>query len=80
MKLDPELLTLIGNGSIALIVFVMWYLSFKQLNRQQEKISKQNQENIQRMFVMIEQDIKYKEALTGILTRLETKIDVSLNN
>ena len=80
MKLEPELLNLIGNGSIALIVFVMWYISFKQLSRQQEKNAKQEQENIQRMFTMLDQDIKYKEVLTSLLSRLETKIDLALRN
>jgi len=66
MKLEPELLNLIGNGSIALIVFVMWYISIKQFSRQQEKNTRQEQENVKQMFVMLEQDIKYKEVLTAL--------------
>lgn len=80
MKLEPELLNLIGNGSIALIVFVMWYISIKQFARQQEKNARQEQENTKQMFVMLEQDIKYKEVLTALLSRMETKIDLALRN
>jgi uncharacterized protein YneF (UPF0154 family) len=80
MKLEPELLNLIGNGSIALIVFVMWYISIKQFSRQQEKNTRQEQENVKQMFVMLEQDIKYKEVLTALLSRMETKIDIALRN
>lgn len=80
MKLDPEILNLIGNGSIAVIVFVMWYLSFKQFNRQQEKVTKTNDENVKRMFYLMEQDIKYKEVLNAILSRVEIKLDVHLQD
>ena len=80
MKLEPELLNLIGNGSIALIVFVMWYISIKQFSRQQEKNARQEQENVKQMFVMLEQDIKYKEVLTALLSRMETKIDLALRS
>lgn len=80
MKLDPEILNLIGNGSIAVIVFVMWYLSFKQFNRQQEKVAKTNQENVERMFYLMEQDIKYKEVLNAILSRVEIKLDVHMQD
>ncbi len=78
MKLSAEILQLIGNGSITVIVFVMWYLSFRHFNREQEKVYKQNRENIERTFTMMEQDSRYKEVLTGILTRLEMKIDTHL--
>ena len=80
MKLEPELLNLIGNGSIALIVFVMWYISIKQFSRQQEKNARQEQENVKQMFVMLEQDIKYKEVLTALLSRSDTKIDLALRS
>lgn len=74
--LTPELVTIIGNGSVAAILFVMWYLSFRQFSRQHERAFKQNQENLQQMFKMMEQDSRYKELLTNILTRLELKLDL----
>ena len=80
MKLDPEMLNLIGNSSIAAIVFVMWLMSFKQFNRQQEKVAKTTQENVERMFYLMEQDIKYKDVLTGILSRVEIKLDVHMQD
>ncbi len=80
MKVDSELLNLLGNGSIAIIVFVMWYLSFKQFNKQQAKVSKENQANVDRMFCLLEEDIKYKDALNRILSRLEIKLDVSIHH
>lgn len=78
MQLPQDILQLITNGSVAVIVFVMWFLSLKQFNKQQERAYKQMLEQTERMFEMLEQDIKYKEALTGILNRLEIKIDLHM--
>jgi hypothetical protein len=70
MDLTPEVLKIIANGGISLVVLVIWYITFRTS-------SNQYQELVERLFKQIEQDTKYKELLTGILTRLETKIDYS---
>ena len=67
--LSPDLLKIIANGGIAMVVFVIWFVTFKTSNKQYVDL-------VDRLFRMIEQDIKYKELLIGILTRLETKIDL----
>lgn len=69
MELTPDLLKVLANGGIAIIIFVIWYVTFKTSNKQYIEL-------VDRLFKMIEQDIKYKELLIGILTRLETKIDL----
>lgn len=69
MDLTPDLLKIIANGGIAVVVFVIWYVTYKTSNQQYVEL-------IDRLFKMIEQDLKYKELLIGILTRLETKIDI----
>ncbi len=69
MDLTPEILKILANGGISLIVLVIWYITYKTSN-------KQYQDFVERLFNQIEQDIKYKELLVGILTRLETKIDL----
>lgn len=68
MDLTPEVLKILANGGISLVVLVIWYITFRTS-------SKQYQDLVERLFNQIEQDIKYKELLIGILTRLETKID-----
>jgi hypothetical protein len=68
MDLTPEILKILANGGISLIVLVIWYITFKTTNKQYQDV-------VERLFKQIEQDIKYKELLIGILTRLETKID-----
>lgn len=68
MDLSPEILKILANGGISLIVLVIWYITFKTTNKQYQDV-------VERLFNQIEQDIKYKELLIGILTRLETKID-----
>lgn len=69
MDISTDLLKILANGGLSLIVFVIWYVTFKTTNHQFN-------DSTERMFKLIEQDIKYKELLIGILSRLETKIDV----
>jgi len=38
-------------------------------------LQKQNKDQLAQIFKLMEDDIKYKELLTGILTRLEVKLD-----
>lgn len=80
MNVPQNLLEIVSNGSIAVIVFVMWYLSFKQFHKQQERVYRQMEEQTGRMFELIEQDIRYKEELTTILSRVETKMDFRLKS
>lgn len=70
---SPELLKILINGGVAVIVFVIWYITFT-------RISKQNQETMENLVRLLQEDIKYKEVLTGVLNRLELKLDVLSKN
>jgi hypothetical protein len=59
---------------------VIWYITVKNQNKQFKEILQQGQDNVKQIFKLIEEDTKYKELLTGILTRLEIKLDLVLNN
>ncbi|QKJ99921.1 MAG: hypothetical protein HND40_10295 [Ignavibacteriota bacterium] len=69
MDLTPDLLKVLANGGISIIIFVIWFVTYKTQ-------SKQYTDLVERLFKQIEQDLKYKELLIGILTRLETKVDL----
>lgn len=69
MDLSPDLLKIIANGGISVIIFVIWFVTYKTQTKQYVDL-------VERLFNQIEQDLKYKELLIGILTRLETKIDL----
>ncbi|MEG8946611.1 hypothetical protein [Rosettibacter firmus] len=69
MDLSADVLKVLANGGIAIIIFVIWYVTYKTQ-------SKNYTDLVERLFKQIEQDLKYKELLIGILTRLETKIDI----
>jgi hypothetical protein len=73
MDLTVELIKAIANGGVAIVVFVIWYKTF-------DTQTKQYTELINKLFNQIEEDIKYKELLTGILNRLEMKIDRGKKN
>lgn len=70
MELSPDLLKILANGGIAVIIFVIWFVTYKTQTKQYTDL-------VERLFKQIEQDLKYKELLIGILTRLETKLDVT---
>jgi hypothetical protein len=70
MELTSDLINVIAQGGISVIIFVIWYLTFKTTNKQYVDI-------VERLFKQIEQDVKYKELLVGILTRLESKLDAN---
>lgn len=69
MDLSPDILKILANGGLSIIIFVIWFVTYKTQ-------SKNYTDLVERLFKQIEQDLKYKELLVGILTRLETKIDV----
>ncbi|WP_337871614.1 hypothetical protein [Ignavibacterium sp.] len=69
MELSPDLLKIIANGGISVIIFVIWFVTYKTQTKQYVDL-------VERLFKQVEQDLKYKELLIGILTRLETKIDL----
>jgi len=71
--LSPEIIKTIINGGVAVIVFVIWYITFT-------RISKQNRETMDNLVRLLQEDIKYKEVLTGVLSRLELKLDILAKN
>lgn len=68
MDITPDLLKVLANGGLSVIIFVIWFVTYKTQTKQYTDL-------VERLFNQIEQDLKYKELLIGILTRLETKID-----
>ena len=67
--LNSEILGLLASGGLQVAIFVIWLFTFKYF-------SKQNNETMRKIFYNMEQDLKYKELLIGILSRLELKIDM----
>lgn len=69
--LPPGWLSVIANGGIGIIMFVVWYFTFtKFFSRQDEYLSK--------LLEILKQDNEYKQLLAGILTRVESKLDQAL--
>lgn len=75
MEPSVELLKILANAGVGVIIFVIWWVSTKNQNKQFYKMLDQNRETLERFFGFMKEDNKYKELLSGILTRLETKID-----
>ncbi|MBV6510650.1 MAG: hypothetical protein HRU80_16465 [Ignavibacteriales bacterium] len=66
--LSPELIKLVVNGGVTAVIFIIWYISFTRITRQ-------NQEAMDHLIRLLHEDIKYKEILTGLLNRVELKLD-----
>ncbi|HOV99277.1 MAG TPA: hypothetical protein PK595_06875 [Bacteroidota bacterium] len=69
--LTPELLKALSQGGVTILIFVIWFITYKTL-------SKQYVDQVNKLQEQIQEDLKYKELLTGILTRLETKLDIAI--
>ncbi|MCC6550053.1 MAG: hypothetical protein IT279_08295 [Ignavibacteriaceae bacterium] len=67
--LSPELIKLVVNGGVTAVIFIIWYISFTRITRQ-------NQEAMDHLIKLLHEDIKYKEILTGLLNRVELKVDM----
>ena len=68
MDFNADDFKLHANGGLTALGLGAWYLMEKYLQ-------KQNKDQLAQIFKLMEDDIKYKELLTGILTRLEVKLD-----
>jgi len=68
MDFNADVFKLLANGGFTALGLGAWYLMVKYLQ-------KQNKDQLAQIFKLMEDDIKYKELLTGILTRLEVKLD-----
>lgn len=93
MELNSELIKLITGGGLNVVLFFIWYITAKTMQKQyndtqeqnrkmynesqeqNRKMQEQNMAIVNKMFSVMEADMKYHELLTGILTRIEIKID-----
>lgn len=75
MELNSELIDLITGGGLNVILFAIWYFTAKAMQKSYKTMQDQNMEIVKKMFSIMEADMKYHELLTGILTRIEIKID-----
>lgn len=96
MELNAELIKLITSGGLNVVLFIIWFITAKTMQKQyndtqeqnrkmynesheqNKKMQEQNMAIVNRMFAVMEADMKYHELLTGILGRIELKLDVSI--
>ncbi len=94
--LNEAILKLLLQGGMGIVVFVIWYITFinaqkqykdfvsQQLqmmemhNKQITEHNKQQMELASKMLRLVEDDVKYKEILTGLLARIDLKLDMAM--
>ena len=70
-----QILQYIGNGGLAIVIFIIWYITYRQSSRQVQEMLELHSQIEQRMIRAIEEDQQWKEILAGILSRLEVKLE-----
>jgi hypothetical protein len=75
MEVNSELLKVLSQGGFTLIMFVVWYLTYKGMEKRFTETAEKQNQFTERLFQQMEQDLKYKELLIGLLSKLELKID-----
>lgn len=78
MELNAELIKIITSGGLSVILFVIWYITARNMQKQYKELQDQQLQVINRMFAIMDADMKYHELLTGVLGRIELKLDLSL--
>ncbi len=70
----PSILQILSQAGLALVIFVIWYITFVQIKRDMhttiEKYEEMNKELIQ----LLKEEQEYKSMLAGIMMRLEEKL------
>ncbi len=67
--ISPDIIKLIANGSIGIVLFVIWLITFT-------RAVKIYHDTIEKLFRVMEDEAKQKEQLTVVLSRLEMKLDL----
>jgi len=72
-----SLISFATNASIPALIFIIWFLSYRQNNEQFLKQQEHTKALIEQIVQITRDNQQYIESLTGVLIRLETKIDNS---
>lgn len=78
MELNAELIKIITNGGLSVTLFIIWYITARSMQKQYKELQDQQLQVINRMFAIMDADMKYHELLTGVLGRIELKLDFFL--
>lgn len=68
------ILQIISQGGLALVIFVIWYYTFKKSNETTKEAFDKHVALSENLIQLLKDEQEYKIMLTGILMRLEEKL------
>ncbi|MCL4492532.1 MAG: hypothetical protein M1510_11670 [Nitrospirae bacterium] len=70
------ILQIISQGGLALVIFVIWYFTFKRLNEILKEAFEKHARLSEALLQQIKEDQEYKLQLASIFDRILVKLDV----
>lgn len=64
----------IANGGISVILFAIWYFTFKKSDERYQETIKKIDETYKTMLEILKQDSEYKQLLAGHLAEIKTEL------
>ncbi len=68
------ILQIISQGGLALVIFVIWYFTFKRSNETSKEAFDKHAKLSENLIQLLKDEQEYKTMLAGILMRLEEKL------
>lgn len=68
------ILQIISQGGLALVIFVIWYFTFKKSNETAKEAFDKHAKLSESLIQLLKDEQEYKTMLAGILMRLEEKL------
>jgi hypothetical protein len=70
------ILQTVSQGGLSIIVFVIWYFTFKKVTEERKQTIDKYTELSEKLVAYLKEEQDYKALLAGILTRLEEKLNI----
>ena len=69
------ILQILSQGGLALVIFVIWYFTFKKSNETSKEAFDKHGQLSESLIQLLKDEQEYKTMLAGILMRLEEKLN-----
>ncbi len=71
---EGRIISLIGQGGLSIIIFVVWYITFTRINSTLTEAFSKHQDLSRTLLHLLENEQDYKGQLISVLTRLELEL------
>ncbi len=75
LKMILPILQVLSQGGLAIIIFVIWYVTFKKADSTSKEAFRKHEELSATLIQLLKDEQEYKLQLSGILDRMSVKLD-----